>query len=364
MTTAAINVITGINGAGKTLFGLQQIEKLRKETNRPVYYWGIPGIQAQGILKDWKLIEEFEASWPDSKITDPASLHDIEAGAIIVCDEAHKAYGRTGDRGEPPPHIERFSMSRHKGHTWFMFTQNAADLHLFIRRRIGQHWHLRRVFGMESSTVTHWQEYGDPDSTKSVEKAEKFTFAFPKEVYGWYKSSDSHTIQKKLPLKTLAKIPVAVALVALGVWYALSKLAPEGAEKTQEATEQSPATQTAPHTPNPRQNRQQEAQQWAVSMTERVKGMPMSASFYDGAWKPRAVPRISGCSHIVINGDERCSCNTQQGTTITTMTFEACLHYVKNGWFDPMEPDQGERNRTVAAVTPEQPSPAGLALKP
>ncbi|MDZ4080945.1 zonular occludens toxin domain-containing protein [Hydrocarboniphaga sp.] len=354
MTTAVINVVTGINRSGKTLYMLPMVEKLRKETGRPVYYWGIPGIEEMGKLPDWHKIEEFEDTWPHSVITEPAAVHKLPSGSIIVVDEAHKAFGRSSNR-ETPPHIEPFAMSGHVGHTFFLCTQNAADLHHFIRSRIGQHWHLQRAFGMERATVFSWQEFGDPASTKSVAKAMKEEFTYPKEVYDWYRSSGNHQIKRQLPIKKLIQLPIFVVLMLACAYFVWTKI--KGKDEPEEqpvAKQQVDPTATAPAgTPAV----PHDARAWSVRFEERVPGIPYSAPIYDASLKPVTMPKIAGCMEVISPQLIRCTCNTQQGTRITTMSYQQCKFYLANGWFDPTLPDakEGGQGTSTATTTAEPP---------
>lgn len=248
MSTAAITVVSGINGAGKTLFLLQEVRKLQEESKkekdadgvlkwpqgRPVYYFAIPGIAEAGVLGDWTEIQPFDRKSPDSsKLNDPAIVHKLPQDSIIVIDEAHRSFGKTAGN-TPPSYIQDFDMIRHDGKSVYFCTQNPADLHQFIRARIGKHYHCKRVFGLERSTIYEWEEYGDIKSTKSIDLALKREFPFPKEVYGWYRSADSHTVQKKFPWKKVAPVLFIIPGVIAICWYVVHRI--EGKKSPQPPT--------------------------------------------------------------------------------------------------------------------------------
>lgn len=361
MSTAAINVVTGINGSGKTLYLLPMVEKLRKETGRPVYYWAVPGLTEKKVLDEWIEIAPYDAD--DPKLENPGQVHQLPNEAIIVIDEAHIPFGRSGAK-ECPPHIEPFARCRHKGHTFFLCTQNAADLHTFIRARIGKHWHLRRSFGMERAIVYQWEKYGDPESTKSVKECIKANFTYPKEVYEWYQSSQAHTIEKAIPWKIIIWIPIILAITiaaAVFVWHRISNMA--DVDQTEQPTTtpapagtQAPPQQTAAAVPG---------DEWLSVHKPRVDGMPMSAPMYDDLYKAKAIPRISGCSHIQTEQRNRCTCHTQQGSRIAGINYQQCRAYIRDGWFDPTKPDEAPQQAPTALATanpqpslfPEPPAP-------
>lgn len=358
-TTAVIELITGINGSGKTLWGLQHVEALRKATGRTVYYWGIRGIKEAGVLTDWVEISGFDESGLALKGPDPEELHKLPEGAIIFIDEAQAVFPK-GGKGPEPPGIAAFATSRWRGHTWFITTQHGADLNLFLRRRVGKHHHFVRAFGLERSTHLEWQSYARVESTTDRKLAIKSDFPFPKEVYDWYKSADTHSVQKQLPWKELRVfiiLPFALILIGLFVWWRLNSAAPE----TEQPVSTEPAVETQqPSRGSPRLDLMsvpQEGPAWVAQFVERVKGQPMSARFYDSEIKPKTFPKISGCMEIITPDFRRCSCNTQQGTTITTMTTQECQFYLANGWFDFSKPDgNDEDRRTHTSSNPGQPA--------
>ena len=344
--TAAICVITGIPGSGKTLRALPLVENLRKATGRPVYYYAIPGIAEAGVLNEWHELAPFDKEKDIHGLRDWGQrLHEIETGAIIVVDEAQRTLPRRGANSPVPDYIQPFDMCRHRGHTWVLLTQDSRDLDPFVRRRIGFHEHIFRVFGMERATVWRWQTEGDPKSTASGKLAEKIEFGYPKEVYGWYKSSDQHTVQKAIPWKKLMAIPAFLILGVLLASFAFHKLFADSKPVEHHDVNAKPV-------PRPLTEKEQtllavnrpkrEAPAWAAAQTERVPGAPASPSFYDTAWKAVTIPKISGFMVIAREGKETCVALTQQGTRLTTLTNDQCLFYYRNGWFDPTKPDQGD----------------------
>ena len=367
-TSAAINLITGINRSGKTLFTLQHIEKIRKKEGRTVYYYGIPGIEEAGVLTSWIKLQDYDKNDPQlSKLQDPASLHKLPNGAIVVLDESHRSFPVRKVNSEPPPYVMDFDQCGHRGHTFFFITQDAQDLDLFIRRRVGKHHHMVRAFGLDRSARWEWDRAANPRSKTDEGEAQKHEFRYPKEVYSWYKSSDEHTIKKSLPVKWLTIIAVGPILAALAGWYAWKSLGSGVVEEKPVQVQQQTAPVAAPVPPRPK-NLQEvrtevegEGLQWAAKYLERAEGFPMSARAFDASYQIKAAPRISGCMDI--RGDfEKCICTTQQGSIIETISARQCRHYVKNGWFDPTKPDDSERRDTIAM--PPQPGLGQVAAAP
>lgn len=340
MSSAVINLVTGINGSGKTLFLLQEVERLRKETNRPVYYWGIRGLKEAGVLP-WTEISPMDADGLVLEMPDRGKIHELPEGAIIVIDEAHAVFAKTGAK-ETPNDIGAFATSRWRGHTFFLCTQAGGDIHTFVRKRVGKHHHLKRAWGLESATRFEWEQYSDVSSTTALKQAQAHKFPFPKEVYGWYKSSDSHQVKKSIPWKKLSMFAWAPILIAALGWWVWHRLGGDAKPAKPVAEQQSPEQQSRAR----KQSVQGNAQSWAARFEERVPGLPYSAPIYDEALKPVSMPKISGCMEVVSPTLARCTCNTQQGTRITTMSYQQCKFYLANGWFDPTLPDE----RTAAAA--------------
>lgn len=357
MSSAVINLVTGINGSGKTLWLLQHVEELRKASKRKVYYFAIKGIKEKGVLTEWEEIQPYDRKDPAlARLNDPMALWSYPQGSIFVIDECHKTYPNRKQGSQVPPWVEPFAEARHDGFTFFFVTQDGGDLDIFIRRRVGKHYHLKRAFGMERSTLFQWEVYKNPSNKTDIAEAQADAFPFPKNVYDWYISSDDHQVKKTIPwkkLKWLLILPVGAVVL---MWYAISRLhhgTPEEPVKNESVKASAVATADAPKhfTLNPKA----EGPQWAAKLTERVQGQPMSAPMYDDTYKAVTFPRISGCSEVITNNHYRCTCNTQQATTITTMSALQCQFYVKNGWFDPNKPDEVDDTTVRSAPAAAQP---------
>lgn len=274
-------------------------------------------------------------------------------------------------KGEPE-WVKAFATSRWRGHTFFLCTQDGNDLNLFVRRRIGKHVHLIRAFGLERSTRYEWERFARVDSTAEQKKGFSYDFPFPKDVYGWYRSADTHAMKKEIPWKKLRILAIApLGVVALGffIWSRLHSGVPEEVDQQidAQAGQRAPqaAPQAAPAVPvNPLEQPPLEGPAWVAQFVERTRGQPLSPRFYDATLKPKTFPKIDGCMEIKGDGIYRCTCNTQQGTIITTILPAECRHYLANGWFDFSEPDRSDDERrassSAAAATTAQPSLGGL----
>lgn len=327
-----LTLVTGAPGSGKTLWTMREVEKLRKDTGRPVFYNGIAGV----AIPEWTLFEDSAAS----------KVHELPQGAIIVVDEVYRLWPQ-GKQGEQlRPDVEAFATHRHRGHDFYLLIQDRMRLHHFIRGLVGRHVHFERQFGLDRSRMFEWQRLGDPRDKWDKDAASASEFMFPKEVFQWYKSADLHTVKKRMPWLRLSVIPALVVVAALCTWFAFSRLSADRLAKPAgvavAASEVHPALSYL-------EQKELEARQWSAKWVERVPGQPHSASFYDPTVTPAVMPKISGCSEVITDHSYKCECNTQQGTIITTLTIGECKFYLKNGWFDPTKPDRQESDGTLRA---------------
>lgn len=317
-----LTLVTGAPGAGKTLWTMREVEKLRRETQRPVYYNGISGV----TLAEWKELSDEEAR----------HSHALPQGAIIVVDEVYRLWPQSKPGNALPQDVELFATHRHRGHDFFLLVQDRQRLHHFIRGLVGRHVHFERQFGLNRSRGYEWQKLGDPKDNWSKKDAAGFEFIFPRDVFAWYKSADLHTVKKRLPWERLALIPLLCSVIAGLLWHTASRFTAPETTDLDSSTETTNPVESYHHDPA------SEGIQWASQWEERVKGQPHSASFYDPTLKPAAMPKISGCLELITENRYSCKCNTQQGTIISTLTVRECRFYLANGWFDPTKPDESE----------------------
>jgi zona occludens toxin len=339
-----LTLVTGAPGAGKTLWTIGEVEKLRAETGRRVFYNGIPDV----TLPEWS-----QLSVADLKKTvavegeEGKFVFDLPHGSIVVVDEVYRIWpqGKQGDK--LPADVEAFAVHRHLGLDFYLLIQDRMRLHHFIRGLVGRHVHFERQFGMDRSRRFEWQRLGDPKDKWDKDAASGSEFVFPKKLYGAYKSADLHTVKKRLPWARLALIPALLIVAGVALWAAMAHFTDYSAKETSAAPVGAAGAQVvAVAVPDAAS----EARLWAAKWEERVKGQPHSAAFYDPTVQPVVMPKISGCAEVITDTSYKCTCNTQQGTIITTLSVGECRFYLANGWFDPTKPDPPEQSMTTAAA--------------
>lgn len=198
-----MKLITGVPGAGKTLFAMVEIEKQLK-SGREVFTnidgCSLPGIQEIPDDNDWRNL-------PD--------------GSAVFYDEAHQIFRGTGRPGlSSDPIINEMDEHRHRGFDLYFITQFPTKLHHEIRSMVDQHFHLLRPIGAPMATVYEWPEATNVSDREARSLADTSSFSYPKRLYPYYKSAVEHTSKIKIPAK-IKMLGVVVAAVTLFVGYRL-----------------------------------------------------------------------------------------------------------------------------------------------
>lgn len=197
-----MRLITGVPGAGKSLFAVSEIIKMVKEGRK--VFTNIAGMDYEGVFPledtDWR-------NYPE--------------GSLIVYDEAHQIFRATGRPGlSNDPVISEMDMHRHRGYDLWFSTQFPGKVHHEIRRMCDEHYHLLRQFGSSRSTIYKWPEAVDSSDRSERAIADKTPFSFPKSIYKHYKSSSIHTSKVRIPSK-LKFLATVVVLISSFVAYRL-----------------------------------------------------------------------------------------------------------------------------------------------
>lgn len=327
-----LTLITGQPGNGKTLYTIAHVEEMRKQENRPVFYYGIPELKL-----DWFLLD------------DPTKWHECPEKAIIVMDEVQKVMPPRPSSSRPPPFVVPLETHRHKGYDIFFMTQDPSLVDNHIKKLAGEHVHLIRQFGRETADVFKMQKVQDPTNA-NLKRAQRSSFPYPKQVYDWYKSAEAHTHKKKLPLKyKLMFVLPFVCLAALGgggklLW---DMAHPKGAAqaKAEPAAEKKSAPSAVlngPPTGADQSRHVMSSEEYIDQYQPRVPGLAYTAPVYDQLTKPKRVPVPAAC----VTGKSRCQCYTQQGTKLR-VNADQCAQIVRDGFFMEFDPDGEETRQPV-----------------
>jgi len=305
-----IHLITGLPGAGKTLFTIWYFKRISETENRPIYFHGI---------KDLAL--------PWIPLEDPQRWFDVEPNAIVIIDECQRIFRPAGPMQGIPEHISRLETHRHEGIDLVLITQQPMLLHKNVRQLVGDHRHVVRMFGGHRSTIHQWPEC--QENTKARNSSQKTIWKYPKEVFDYYKSAEVHTHKRSIPPRVwfmLASPLIAGALI----WYAWRVLHPDPVTVTETASTNARAT--TGQNARPDQGGGGLAKltpaQWLEEQQPRLPDFPHTAPVYDQIARPVHAPYPAACV-LIRNG---CQCYTQQGTRLAT-SDQACRQIVERGFF-------------------------------
>lgn len=334
-------LITGANGAGKTLNTLKWVRERSVKENRPVCHNGRFEPVEGGELASWKKIEAKD--WQ----TEPD-------GTIFLFDESHNDFPLRPPSGTPPDYVRMLAEHRRRGFDFYLVTQHPQNIDSFVRRLIGSpgwHRHLKRTFGADLVSVLEWPAVNPNCEKDGSGKSGTVTMqAFPKEVYGWYRSASLHTGKKRIPRAVWMLAACAVLVPSFG-YLAITKVY---GNVTKHAK---PATETIANVPggnaqqSGQQNRKPTADEYVADRVARLKDFPHTAPAYDDVTKPAEAPYPAACVQM----GKTCKCYTQQATLLQ-VSGAVCLQIVAQGFFMDWKSARGEYSvRDRAPQQPQQP---------
>ncbi|MEO8023862.1 zonular occludens toxin domain-containing protein [Polaromonas sp.] len=357
-----LHLVTGANGAGKTLNTLKWVRERQLKENRAVYYNG-----------RFEMVADF--GWLKFDFKD---WQDLPDGAIIIVDECHNDLPVRGSSAPVPEPVRMLAEHRRRGFDFYLITQHPQNLDLFVRRLIGSpgwHRHLKRTFGADLVSCLEWSAVnGNCEKAGAGKDAKVSMIAFPKEVYAWYKSASLHTGKKAVPKQVYVLVALAI-LIPVMIWFAYQSLM-RPAKAITDKTPAAAAVQPG-YTPRQEEKRSMTRAEYVQSFQPRFEGLPQTAPRYDEINKAQQAPKPAACLDGRKPGAKArtCQCWTQQATPLQ-VPADLCRQIAAGGFFDdslrPQErPDQGrvaEAPRASAAdvqgASPVSIFNAGLVLPP
>lgn len=209
-----IELNTGVPGGGKTLSMVQELARLVKrwekhpDEARPVFVLGIPELALPHAPVPLKSVQVDKAGAP-RLVPDWEEMPD---GSLVIIDECQGVFPPRSSQSTPPAHVAWLNTHRHRGFDLWLTTQQPKLIDSSVRALVGRHKHYRRLFGMKRAVVYEWDACSD--SLGGMNNAVKSNWAYPTEVFKWYKSAEIHTKQKfKLPL-WLGLLPLGLVCCA------------------------------------------------------------------------------------------------------------------------------------------------------
>ena len=343
-------LITGTNGAGKTLNTLKWVRERQIKEGRPVAHNGRFDIVPDGELQSWKKID-FQ-NWQDEP-----------DGTIFLIDECHNDLPKAAPTAKQPEHIRMLAEHRKRGFDFYLISQHPLNVDAFVRRLIGSPgWHrnLKRTFGGDLVSVQEWSSVNDKCEKDGSGKTGTVNLVpFPKEVYSWYKSASLHTGKRKIP-KTVWALLGMLLLIPLLLYFAytsmqsnITKQVPDSAvTTTQSQPGQVPSVDYGRAAPSGHLS----TTAYLDQLTPRLPDFPHTAPAYDQVTQPRQAPYPAACVTMA----KSCKCYSQQATVLP-VAFDVCMQIVQNGYFvdwqeQPMERAKSDSSQAVmVAATQDVP---------
>lgn len=310
-----IYLVTGVPGSGKTLYALSTLidklltEKIKhadgSESDRRLVIDGIPN-----LVKPHELMAPADESLEGQSIRGEGYgvwnwFEWCKPGDVLVIDEVQRHWRPRGMSTKPPQEIKMLETHRHLGVDFVIITQNPMLIDQNVRRLVGRHQHIRRLFGMARAVIYDWDGCSvDVNRTKSASTS---LWGYPKKAYALYKSSELHTKQKQ-------KIPAWLALPVVAA-IGFFAVAPQAfAVLSGAATGKGIAQKADPKTLSP-----------AAPLSLVAASAPASPASFPSA-VPLALktefPPVEAAGCIVVNN--RCSCFTSDGKKVAK-ELEACI---------------------------------------
>jgi len=313
-------LITGANGAGKTLNTLKWVRARQLEENRPVCHNGRFEPVEGGELSNWKKI-------------DIKNWQEEPDGTIFLIDECHNDFPLRPPSGTPPDYVRMLAEHRRRGFDFYLVTQHPQNIDSFVRRLIGPpgwHRHLKRTFGVDMVSVLEWSAV-NPNCEKdgSGKNATVTMQAYPKEVYSWYKSASLHTGKKRIPFKVWLFFACLIAIPLL-IWLAFTRLPGMGEAKDVDALNSASPLDISSSLggEDGTASRKLTAAQWLEQRAPRLPDFPHTAPVYDEVTQPVEAPYPAACVQM----GNVCKCYSQQATLLQ-VSGDVCLQIVQRGFF-------------------------------
>ncbi|WP_367155511.1 zonular occludens toxin domain-containing protein [Methylomonas sp. HYX-M1] len=353
-----ITLITGTPGAGKTLWTVNEIDKLLKREEKDakkengdshtpratLWVHGIKKLKIPHIpvychspLCDLCRSQDEEIKKAKEEGKPVYYVDDWQEwacpGSLIVIDEVQRIWRPRGSSQKLPEAVAGLETHRHYGIDFWLISQGPHLFDNFIRLLVGRHIHL----------VAKWNkrfQYEWPECKQDVTSrtdATVFDYKLPKHIYGMYHSAEVHT---KLNLRTPKVVYFVAAIIPVALFAVyhsftsviMPKLSPDKpaieSKKTDKVGVDKLAQTAIEH--NDLKLTQVSQEKTYFDFEPKIKNVPESAPAYSGLFKVESAPILGACIKI----KDKCSCYTHQATPYPS-SHEFCEEMVKGHYFNP-----------------------------
>lgn len=363
---------TGLQGNGKTLNTIKEVDTKAAKEGRPVYYHNIRGFDPNA--------EVLEAVWQEFE--DPLKWYELPQNSIIVIDEAQTFFRVRPVGSAVPSYASALETMRHRGHELHCITQNPGLLDTHFRKLCNSHIHYVR--GHKGQVIKRWEFERvnmDVEKKNGFSDGQATRVLLDKKYFGVYQSvaeGSEHHMKFKPPRALFVFIACIIGIAYFGYGIYERRIADPKPDPVEQARPTSPTGEPVAQQPAPSNSARLSPEEYVAQRVPRLPDVPSSAPIYDEITRPVTYPKLS-CMHtadtdLIARNHQRfvvgfregklygCRCNTQQGTR-AVVSFDGCMAYVNEGAFDPAKPDRlPDPNGQIAQTQPEQQPPPKPAL--
>lgn len=359
---------TGLQGNGKTLNTIKEVDQKAFAEGRTVYYCNVTGFNPghPAIKATWVPFDH------------PERWFELPANAMIVIDEAQTWFRVRSQGSKVPDYASRLEIMRKDGHELHAITQSPKLIDAHMRELCNCHIHYHR--GNGGNVIKRWQfqkpELAVNSNQLNFANGESTRITVDKTYFGCYESvkeGAAHHFKFRIPQAAYGLALAALFVAGVG-YYLYGRLT-----SFEEASEATAAPAVAQLQPAPSSAVSSDIapvtlEQYVEARTPRIAGVASSAPIYDELTKPVSFPKPScyatKSEEVILrkakilklgHRDGRvhgCSCLSQQGSRMD-VPFDACMDMVENGSFDPTKPDRQPRPDGGPDSLREAGTPAG-----
>lgn len=293
-------LITGSNGAGKSLRAIWRMYRDHSEGKR---------VFANGFRN---LRVPFAEDFPD-----PRKWRELPPNSVLYIDEAQRVWRSRPPSVKVPPEVVDLETHRHQGIDIVLITQAPTLIDSHIRHLISGHEHLV-AWGQSAARVFKFAEcYDDVKSLGTRTRGEYEEWKHPQVHYGDYDSAEVHTKKPGKPWRHYAaKVLFALAglltLYGIYAWFA-SPDEPEPAKEDAQVKAKAERSSFAAAFSGPSGKRvYAHLQDYLQQHAPRHAEMPWTRPVMDD--RPVVAEPALWCMSSGWEGDETCTCKTEQGT--------------------------------------------------
>lgn len=227
-----IILVTGTPGAGKSLLavstllpgyiGQRLVEENGESFPRRVLVDGV-----KNLLLDHEMMTPTRTNFEGDFLPDQEGdgVHNwyswCKPGDVLFIDEIQRYWRPRGNGSKVPRMIAELETHRHKGVDFIIVTQHPMLIDQNVRRLVGRHIHVRRMWGGSRAVRYEWDHCSSPDK---VGDASKSYWPYPKDAFKYYKSAEVHTKQGGKPPFALAAIGLAMVALPVVAYTAVTRV--------------------------------------------------------------------------------------------------------------------------------------------